>query len=41
VVAELGPDAPEGLEARIADRFETLQAARVDEEHAAPKRRAA
>lgn len=37
VVAELGPDAPEGLEARIADRFEALQTARA----AAPERRAA
>lgn len=28
-MGELGPDAPEGLEARVADRFERLQAERV------------
>lgn len=37
VVAELGPEAPEGIEGRIADRFEALQAARA----AAGERRAA
>lgn len=40
VVDELGPDAPEGLEGRVADRYEQLQAARLAEA-SAPRRRAA
>jgi hypothetical protein len=41
VVGALGPSAPEGLEGRIADRLEELQAERVETASAAPKQRAA